>query len=187
MMLFFMQPSHNYRKQESVLPLKGEAATCACLKTLASLFLFAIFLAGGCASRQQLADEIVKARKTGNAGVTRVYPVAANQAWEITLAVFRWEKTDEIEEHREENYVITSTGMKMAAYGSVMGVWIEPADASASKITVIAVRRVENDRFTSLNARTFFERFEQGMKFLKEGKKLPVVLPVNNTTMMMGR
>ncbi len=155
-----------------------------CVKKLASILLVTLLLAGGCASRQQLSAEIMKARKTGNAGVTKVYPVAANQAWEITLAVFRWEKTDEIEEHRDENYVITSTGMKMAAYGSVMGVWIEPAAAGASKITVIAVRRVENDKFTSLNAATFFEKFEQGVKFLKEGKKLPVVLPVSNNTMM---
>jgi len=135
-------------------------------------------LAGGCASRHDLSDEILKARKAGSAGVTRVYPVDTNQAWEITMAVFRWEKTDEIEEHRDENYVITSTGMKMAAYGSVMGVWIEPVDSVASKITVICKRRVEGDKFTRLNAQTFYKRFEQGLKIMKEGKKLPFAAPL---------
>lgn len=147
------------------------------LKLLASVFLVAIFLAGGCASRQQLSEEIVNARKAGTMGMTKVYPVDTKQSWEITLAVFRWEKTDEIEEHRDENYIITSTGMKMAVYGSVMGVWIEPADSVSSKITVIAKRRVESDKFTMLNAETFFRRFEQGMKILKDGKKLPVLPP----------
>ncbi|MEA5113693.1 MAG: hypothetical protein VB050_06635 [Geobacteraceae bacterium] len=152
-------------------------------ETMTKLFftiLVVVLLLGGCASRQELTGEILKVRKTGNGGVTRVYPVDTNQAWEITMAVFRWENTDEIEEHRDENYVITSTGMKMAAYGSVMGVWIEQADANASRITIISKRRVKRDKFTRLDAETFYQRFEQGLKILKEGKKLPIVLLLDN-------
>jgi hypothetical protein len=158
-------------------PEKG-AAMGGHMKKLVSIFLVSIFLASGCASLQELSGEIVKAGKTGNAGVSKVYPVNTNQAWDIARAVFCWEKTDEIYEHRNENYMITSTGMKMVAFGSVMGVWIEPVDADNTKVTVVTKRRVENDFFTKLNEATFFERFEQGMKIVKGGKHLPVVPPV---------
>lgn len=153
---------------------------CGCVKIDLWILLVLVFLGAGCASRQNLADEIMKARRSGTAGTTKVYPVDTNQAWDIALAVFRWEKTDKVEEHRDENYVITSTGMEMALYGSVMGVWIEPADAAASRITVITKRRAEGERFTRLDAETFYWRFVQGMKFVKEGKKLPFVAPLDN-------
>jgi hypothetical protein len=94
------------------------------------------------------------------------------------MTVFRWEKTDEIEEHREENYMITSTGMKMVAFGSVMGVWFEPVDSANTKVKVVTKRRVENDIFTNLNESTFFKRFEHGLKIVQAGRKLPVAAPV---------
>lgn len=122
---------------------------------------------------------MIQERNAGKLGVTKVYPISADQAWEITEAVFRWEQTDEVEKHGTENYVITSTGMKMLAFGSVMAVWIEPADSATTKVTVVTKRRVADDIFTTLNESTFFERFEQGMKLLKAGKKLPVAAPAN--------
>jgi len=126
---------------------------------------------------QELTTEVVKAREAGNEGVTKVYPVAENQAWDITKAVFCWEDTDEIVEHRDENYVITSTGMNMVAFGSVLGVWIEPVDSDNTRMTVITRRRVPSDTFTRLTAETFYKRFEQGIKIVKSGKKLPVIPP----------
>ncbi len=140
--------------------------------------LLTLSLTSGCVSFHELADDVVKARKAGNEGVIKTYPVDTNQAWDITLAVFRWEKTDEIEQHRDENYVITSTGMKMIAYGSVMGVWIEPEDSGSTRITVITKRRVQSDPFTRLTPATFYERFEQGVKIIKSGGELPVTPPV---------
>jgi hypothetical protein len=134
-------------------------------------------VASGCASLPELKDQVIQARKSGREGVSKVYPVSPDQAWDIAGAVFRWEKTDEIEEHRNENYMITSTGMKMAAFGSVMGVWIEPIDPDNTKVIVITKRRVEDDKFTSLDAETFFKRFEQGLGMVKGGRKLPVVPP----------
>jgi len=154
------------------------AAMGGYMKKLASIFLLSIFLASGCASLQELSREVIKARESGKEGVAKVYPVTREQAWDIARAVFCWEKTDEVMEHPEENYMITSTGMKMVAFGSVMGVWIEPVDADNTKITVITMRRVKNDIFTKLNEATFFERFEQGVNIVKSGKQLPVVSPV---------
>ncbi len=147
------------------------------MKKIALALFSIIFLATGCASLQELSHEVVKAGKAGNKGMAKVYPVDANQAWDITRAVFCWEKTDEIEEHRDENYVLTSTGMKMVAFGSVMGVWIEPADADNTRITVITKRRAQNDTFTKLTASTFHEKFVQGVNIVKSGKKLPVAPP----------
>jgi hypothetical protein len=136
-----------------------------------------VMMMNSCASMQELSNDVMQQKKSGKAGVTRVYPIPADQAWDISRAVFRWEKVDGVDEHRNENYMITSTGMKMMAFGSVMGVWIEPADSADTKVTVVTKRRVDNDIFTKLNDSTFFERFEQGLKIVQDGKKLPVVPP----------
>ena len=148
------------------------------MKKFVILTLLTIFLASGCASLQDLYSEVIKAREVGNEGVSKVYPVAENQAWNITKAVFCWEKTDEVLEHRDQNYVLTSTGMKMLAFGSVMGVWIEPVDSDNTRMTVITRRRVPSDTFTKLTAVTFYERFEQGVKIVKSGEKLPLIPPL---------
>ncbi len=143
------------------------------------VFALSVFLLmSGCASMQELKSEVIKAKDSGKEGVTRVYPVTDNQAWDITRAVFRWEKTDEIEEYKKENYVIAGMGMKMVAFGSVMGVWIEPVDAGHTMLTVVTKRRVAGDIFTRLTAPRFYERFEQGVKIIKSGKELPVIPPV---------
>jgi hypothetical protein len=136
-----------------------------------------VVMLGGCASMHELSDDVVQQRKSGKQGVSKIYPITASQAWEITESVFRWEKTDEVEKHGSENYVITGTGMNMAVFGSVIVVWIEPADVSNTKITVMTKRRVQDDIFTSLNEATFFKRFEQGVDIVSSGKKLPVACP----------
>jgi hypothetical protein len=148
------------------------------MKKYIILTLCTILLSSGCASLQDLTNEVINARNSGKEGVTKVYPVTENQAWEITRAVFRWEKTDEIVEHPDEGYLITSTGMKMLAFGSVMGVWIEPVDSDNTRITVIAKRRVNTDMFTNLTTSKFYERFDQGVNILKSGKKLPITPPL---------
>jgi hypothetical protein len=132
-----------------------------------------MMMASGCASLQDLKGEVIQARKSGE-GAMKVYPVSADQAWDITEAVFRWEKTDELEENRAEHYVITSSGMKMAAFGTVMGVWIEPADRSNTKLTVITRQRGDCCTLTKLTAPRFFKRFEEGVVILKRGGKLPL-------------
>ena len=147
------------------------------MKKLVFAILAVLLMTGGCASLPELSDQVVQAKLSGKQGVTKVYPVSVNQAWEIAEAVFRWEKCDAVKENRQENYMITSTGMKMVAFGSVMGVWLEPIDESTTKVTVVTRRRVEKDFFTKLDAPTFFERFGKGIEIVKEGKKLPVVPP----------
>jgi hypothetical protein len=147
------------------------------MKKVILILLSSFILVSGCASLNDLAKEVMKARQGGSEGISKVYPVSTGEAWEITMAVFCWGKTDEIKEHRDENYVITSTGMKMVAFGSVMGVWIEPVDADHTRITAITKRRVASDTFTQLTGPKFFKKFEQGMNLVKSGRKLPVTPP----------
>jgi uncharacterized protein YceK len=142
------------------------------IKTLLAIFAVMI-MTSGCASLQDLKGEVLQARKSGE-GAMKVYPVSADQAWDITEAVFRWEKTDELEENRAENYVITSSGIKMAAFGTVMGVWIEPADKSNTKLTVITKQRGDCCILTNLTAPHFFKRFEEGVAIVRRGGKLPL-------------
>jgi hypothetical protein len=136
-----------------------------------------MILTSGCVNLQELTREIIEARKAGQQGMEKVYPVTTYQACFITKSVFRWEKTDELAVHPEENYIITSTGMKMAAFGSVMGVWIEPVDSEHTKINVLTRRRVEWDLFTRLTAVKFYQRFQQGVTIVKSGKPLPEFPP----------
>jgi len=67
--------------------------------------------------------------------------------------------------------------MEMLAFGSVMGVWIEPVDSDNTRMTVITKRRAQRDKFTDLTASRFYERFEKGIKIIKSGKELPVIPP----------
>jgi hypothetical protein len=139
----------------------------------AVIALMIMIMTSGCASLPDLKGEVIRARKSGE-GTVRVYPVSVDQAWDITEAVFRWEKTDELEEDRAGNYVITSSGMKMAAFGTVMGVWIEPADRSNTKLTVITRQRGDCCILTNLTAPHFFKRFEEGVAIVRRGGKLPL-------------
>jgi hypothetical protein len=142
------------------------------MKTLLTV-IAAIIMTSGCASLPDLKGEVIRARKSGE-GVMKAYPVSVDQAWDITGAVFRWEKTDELEENRAENYVITSSGMKMAAFGTVMGVWLEPTDRSNTKLTVITRQRGDCCVLTNLTAPHFFKRFEEGVAIVRNGGKLPL-------------
>lgn len=142
------------------------------MKTLLAVIAVMI-MTSGCASLQDLKGDVLQARKSGE-GAMKVYPVSADQAWDITEAVFRWEKTDELEENRAENYVITSSGIKMAAFGTVIGVWIEPQDLTNTKLTVITRQRGDCCILTNLTAPHFFKRFEEGVAIVRRGGKLPI-------------
>ena len=71
--------------------------------------------AAGC---QTMAD-VVKAKAAGQ-GTAEIYPVTDEQAWDISMTVFRWGGTDAIEEHRSQGYMLTSTSLDLVTYGTVM-------------------------------------------------------------------
>jgi len=147
------------------------------MKMLLVAVVAALMMVSGCATRLELADAVLQARKSGREGVAKVYPVPSDQAWEIARSVLRWLKTDEVEERRAENCMIAGSGMKMALFGTVMGVWIEPDDPGFSRITVISRNRNDCCVLTDLTPDQFFRNFEKGMNIIKGGGMLPVAAP----------
>lgn len=124
----------------------------------------------GCAT---LADVVQRKDE----GTVKIYPVTADQAWAIAKAVFRREGSDAIEEHRDEGYMLTSSGMNLITFGTVMGAWVEPISDQQTKVTVVTKRRVQTNIFTTLTETTFHRRFAQAVEILKAGKLLPPAAP----------
>ncbi len=135
-----------------------------------SLFFAAVFIFYGCAT----LDDVIKAKKSG---MTRVYDVSFNQAWKIAKRVFRWEGSDSIEEHKKEGYMLTSSGVNLITYGTVMGAWVEPIGDNKTKVTVVTKRRIATNLATTLTETTFHKKFALAVKIIKEGKPLPLTAP----------
>jgi hypothetical protein len=125
-----------------------------------------IALLSGCATM----GDVVRAKDEGTA---KVYPVNADQAWEISKTVFRWEGADAIEEHKSEGYMLTSSGMNWVSWGAVMGAWIEPVDKDNTRVTVVTKRRIATNVATTLTETTFHKRFAQAVEIIKKGNRLP--------------
>ena len=110
-------------------------------------------------------------------GTVQVYPVDSDQAWKIAVQVFRWEGTDAIEEHRDQNMMLTSSGTNLFSMGAFMGAWIEAMDAANTKVTVVTKRKVATNIATTLTETTFHRRFQQAVEIVKAGKPLPIQPP----------
>jgi hypothetical protein len=136
---------------------------------LGLISLVSIWIAG-CATM----SDVVRSK---DEGTVQVYPVNADEAWEIARTVFRWEGADAIEEHRKENYMLTSSGMNLVSYGAVMGAWVEPVNKDSTKVTVVTKRRLSTNLATTLTEATFHKRFAQAVDIIKAGKPLPPTPP----------
>ena len=106
-------------------------------------------------------------------GTSQVYPVTFDQAWTISMTVLRWEGADAIEEHKDQRYMLTSSGMNLVTSGSVMGVWVDPMPDGQMKVTVVTKRRIQTNLATTLTETTFHKRFAQAVEMVKAGKPLP--------------
>ena len=127
----------------------------------------------GCAT----LNDVVRVKEDGSEGTTKVYPVNTDQAWEIAKAVFRWEGSDAIEEHKDQGYMLTSSGMNMVSWGAVMGAWIVPVDKDNTNVTVVTKRRLTINLATTLTEGTFHNRFAQAVEIIKKGQPLPRTVP----------
>lgn len=140
----------------------------------AIIMLFSLVaLLGGCATM----NDVVRVKEDGTEGTTKIYPVTADQAWEISKTVFRWEGSDAIEEHRDQGYMLTSSGMNLVSWGAVMGAWIEPVDGNNTRVTVVTKRRVTVNIATTLTETTYHKRFAQAVDIVKKGQPLPRNIP----------
>lgn len=145
------------------------------MRNSATLLLLALLLASmsvatGCST---MADVVGHKED----GTSQVYPVNADQAWEIAKVVFRTEGTDAIEEHRAAGYMLTSSGMNLVSWGAVMGAWIDKVSDNETRVTVLTKRRITINIATTLMESTFHRRFAQGVQIVKSGKPLPPLLP----------
>jgi len=130
----------------------------------------AALVAPGC----RTMSDVVKDKDNGT---VQTYPVDADQSWKIAMQVFRWEGADAIEEHRDQNMMLTSSGMNFFSAGAFMGAWIEPVDAANTKVTVVTKRRIATNIATTLTETTFHRRFQQAVDIVKSGKPLPIESP----------
>lgn len=137
---------------------------------LLGLLLVSTSITTGCAT---MADVVGKKED----GTSQIYPVNADQAWEIAKVVFRTEGTDAIEEHRAEGYMLTSSGMNLVSWGAVMGAWIDKVSDSQTRVTVLTKRRITINVATTLMESTFHRRFAQAVNIVRSGKALPALLP----------
>lgn len=143
-------------------------------KLLGASLVVLLMSMAGCATMQ----DVVKAKQNGSEGTVKTYNVNEAQAWEIAKTVFRWEGSDAIEEHKEQHYMLTSSGMNLVSYGAVMGAWIEPTDKpSDTKVTVVTKRRVAMNIATTLTESTFHRRFAQAVEIVRKGQPLPAEAP----------
>ena len=133
----------------------------------------ALMSLSGCAS----LNDVIREKESGTAGTTKTYPVTPDQAWDIARTVFRWEGTDAIEEHKDEGYMLTSSGINLYSYGAVMGAWVKPINQQNTEVTVITKRRVQTNIFTTLTEGTFHKRFSQAVGIINSGKTLPISAP----------
>jgi len=129
------------------------------------LILCAIIVAG-CAN-------ISDALKAKDEGTVTTYPVGFDQAWNIARTVLRWEDAETIEEHKDENYMVTTVGQNFVSAGSVVAVWVEPTGNSNTKVTIVTKRKMQTNIATGLTETTFHKRFEQAVGIVKSGKPLP--------------
>jgi hypothetical protein len=122
-------------------------------------------------------SDVQRVKEEGSGGAVKTYPVSADQAWDIAKTVFRWEGADAIEEHREEGYMLTSSGPDLVSWGAVMGAWIKPVSDKATEVTVVSKRRITVNLFTTMTESTFHKRFAQAVAMVNNGETLPLTAP----------
>jgi hypothetical protein len=124
-------------------------------------------------------DEVIIAKQNGKEGIEKVYPVNKDQAWKIALAVLRWERSNDIDEHYMENYMLTSIGPRLCPCKTAVGVWIEPMSDDRCKVTIITKGREQKNLFTNVETfpdvikPKFHKWFGEGIKIVKNGDVLP--------------
>ncbi len=74
-----------------------------------------VFLSG-CSSMATVLQS-----KAEGGGTSLSYPISSEQAYDICMAIFRWEGSDAIEEHKSQGYMLTSWTRTVA------GAFVEPS------------------------------------------------------------
>jgi hypothetical protein len=143
------------------------------LITFNSLSLFIFLTLPGCASMSDVLQ-------SKNEGTVNVYNVNETQAWKIAMTVLRWEDAETIEEHRDEHYMLTTTGVNLVSAGTLIGVWVESVNENDTKVTIVTKRKMQTNVATGLTETTFHKRYAQAIEIVKSGNSLPIESPPYN-------
>jgi hypothetical protein len=114
-----------------------------------------LLVLAGCATT---FGDLVRSKEAGE-GMSRVYKVNADRAYDIAKRVTQWEGIGDIRENREEGYMLIKSGADWYYKGTLIGVWIEPIDKDQSKVTVVTKARRSVDTFRRLNEVDFHKSF----------------------------
>jgi len=120
-----------------------------------SLVALSLLIFVGCANTY---GDLVRGKETGE-GMSRVYRVDRDRAWEIAKRVTQWEGIGEIKENRAEGYMLIKSGADWYYKGTLIGVWIEPVDKDQSKVTVVTKAKRSTDTIRRLSEVDFHKSF----------------------------
>lgn len=140
---------------------------------LSTALVCAVF-SSGCTS---MMSEVIAAQKQGTEGLTVEYPVTENQAWEIAKTVLRAAGAQAIEEHRDENYLLTTSPHTLGVSGALVGVWIRKGSASSTAVTVISKRQIKSALFVAPTEARLQQGFAQAVGQLHQGANSRLVEP----------
>ena len=116
---------------------------------------FSFLTLTGCANT---FNDLVRSKEEGE-GMSKVYKVSVDRAWEIAKRVSQWEGIGEIKENRSEGYMLIKSGADWFYKGTLIGVWIEPIDKDQSKVTVVTKSKRSTDTFRRLSETDFHKSF----------------------------
>jgi hypothetical protein len=113
-------------------------------------------------------SEVVAAKAQGSEGVTVEYPITENQAWDIAKTVLREAGAQAIEEHRAEDYMLTSSPNTLGVSGALVGVWISKGGGSTTAVTVISKRQIKSALFVAPTETKLHSQFAQAVAQLRK-------------------
>ena len=139
-------------------------------------FIVSLLIFTGC----QSINDVMIAKQNGTDGTSLEYEVTKDDAWNIAKAVLRWRGVEGIEEHKDQNYMVTSTGVSIGTAGTVIGVWIENGSSTnLTKVTVITKRKIATNLITSMTEGGFHTGYKKALAIFKNGKAVPLIEPNN--------
>jgi len=133
------------------------------------LIVLSFLILAGCANT---FSDLVRSKEAGE-GMSRIYKVNAQRAWEIAKRVTQWEGIGDIRESQSEGYMLIKSGADWYYKGTLIGVWIEPIDKDQSKVTVVTKAKRSMDtlrRMSEIDFHKSFALFAQGAEIGSEIK-----------------
>jgi len=126
---------------------------------LRTMKIVGFLLIGICLTGCATVGDVVRSRERGE-GTSKVYPVNADPAWDIAKTVFRWERTETVEEHRSEGYMLTNSEESLISWGALIGVWIEPVNHDSTRVTFVVKRKSPTELFIPVTEAMLHDDFE---------------------------